>query len=69
MPAWLAIKKKTDGVSSSRHVFALAQIIKVESIHRTTDMYGPLPYFKFGNGSLNTDYDRQDASIILSFRS
>ncbi|MBE7172436.1 MAG: SusD/RagB family nutrient-binding outer membrane lipoprotein [Williamsia sp.] len=66
MPAWLAIKKKTDGQVSSRHVYALAQIIKVESIHRTTDMYGPLPYFKFGAGSLTTDYDGQDA-IYNSF--
>lgn len=66
MPAWLSIKKKTDGVASAKHVFALAQIIKVESIHRTTDMYGPLPYFNFGNGSLTTNYDGQDA-IYNSF--
>lgn len=66
MPAWLAIKKKTDGIGSSRHVFALAQIIKVMSMHRTTDMYGPLPYFNFGNGSLTTNYDSQEA-IYNSF--
>ena len=66
MPAWLAIKKKTDGQSAARHVFALAQIIKVESMHRTTDMYGPLPYSKFGAGSLTTEYDNQTA-IYNSF--
>jgi Susd and RagB outer membrane lipoprotein len=66
MPAWLAIKKKTQGVTSSQHVYALAQIIKVEAIHRTTDMYGPLPYFKFGSGSLTTTYDDQQ-SIYNSF--
>ncbi|MFT3935297.1 MAG: RagB/SusD family nutrient uptake outer membrane protein [Chitinophagaceae bacterium] len=66
MPAWLSIKKKTDGIQSSRHVFALAQIIKVEAMHRTTDMYGPLPYSQFGNGALTTAYDGQQA-IYNSF--
>lgn len=66
MPAWLAIKKKTEGVSTAQHIFALAQIIKVESIHRTTDMYGPLPYFQFGSGGLNATYDSQQ-DIYNSF--
>jgi hypothetical protein len=66
MPAWLAIKKKTEGVSTSQHIFALAQIIKVEAMHRTTDMYGPLPYFQFGSGGLNTNYDSQQ-DIYYSF--
>lgn len=66
MPAWLSIKKKTEGVATSQHVYALAQIIKVESIHRTTDMYGPLPYLKFGNGGLTTEYDSQE-TIYNSF--
>ncbi len=66
MPAWLAIKNKTQGQSSSQHIYALAQIIKVEAMHRTTDMYGPLPYSKFGNGSLTTPYDAQN-TIYASF--
>ncbi|MDP4261733.1 MAG: RagB/SusD family nutrient uptake outer membrane protein [Bacteroidota bacterium] len=66
MPAWLAIKKKTQGQSSAQHIYALAQIIKVEAMHRTTDMYGPLPYFQFGSGSLTTPYDAQSA-IYYSF--
>jgi len=66
MPAWLAVKKKTEGVSTAQHIFALAQIIKVEAMHRTTDMYGPLPYFQFGNGGLNTNYDSQQ-DIYYSF--
>jgi hypothetical protein len=66
MPAWLAIKKKTTGVSTAQHIYALAQIIKVECIHRTTDMYGPLPYFQFGNGGLTTNYDSQQ-DIYYSF--
>jgi hypothetical protein len=66
MPAWLAIKKNVGSDPSSQHIYALAQIIKVESIHRTTDMYGPLPYFKFGSGSLTTPYDSQQ-DIYTSF--
>jgi hypothetical protein len=66
MPAWLSIKKKTQGDPSSQHIFALAQIIKVESISRTTDMYGPLPYTKFGSGNLTTTYDAQN-TIYASF--
>jgi hypothetical protein len=66
MPAWLAIKKKTQTEISSKHIFALAQIIKVEALHRTTDMYGPLPYLQFGNGSLTTNYDAQ-STIYYSF--
>jgi len=66
MPAWLSIKKRTEGDPASQHVFALAQVMKVMSIHRTTDMYGPLPYFNFGNGSVSTTYDSQE-SIYNSF--
>ncbi len=66
MPAWLSIKKQLQGDASRQHIYALAQIIKVESISRTTDMYGPLPYKQFGNGGLSTSYDRQD-TIYHSF--
>ncbi|MBS1662270.1 MAG: SusD/RagB family nutrient-binding outer membrane lipoprotein [Bacteroidetes bacterium] len=66
MPAWLSIKKQTQGNPSLQHIYALAQIIKVESISRTTDMYGPLPYKQFGAGGLTTTYDGQDA-IYASF--
>lgn len=66
MPAWLAVKKKTEGVTTAQHIFALAQIIKVEAMHRTTDMYGPLPYFQFGAGGLTTSYDSQQ-DIYYSF--
>ena len=66
MPAWLSIKRQTQGNAATQHIYALAQIIKVESISRTTDMYGPLPYKLFGNGGLTTPYDPQDA-IYYSF--
>lgn len=58
MPAWLSIRKKSQ--QANPHIYALAQILKVMSLHRTTDMYGPLPVTKFGSGSLTTEYDSQE---------
>ncbi|MBO9658700.1 MAG: SusD/RagB family nutrient-binding outer membrane lipoprotein [Chitinophagaceae bacterium] len=58
MPAWLAIKKKSE--FANPHVYALAQILKAMSLHRTTDMYGPLPLTNFGKGGLTTTYDSQE---------
>ncbi len=66
MPAWLSIKQRTQDNPGLQHVYSLAQIIKVTSVHRTTDMYGPLPYFNFGNGNLTTNYNSQE-SIYNSF--
>lgn len=58
MPAWLAIRKKSE--QANPHIYALAQILKAMSLHRTTDMYGPLPVSKFGSGALTTEYDSQE---------
>lgn len=58
MPAWLAIRKKSE--FENPHVYALAQILKALSLHRTTDMYGPLPVSSFGGGGLSTNYDSQE---------
>lgn len=58
MPAWLAIKKKSE--QSNPHIYALAQILKAMALHRTTDMYGPLPVSGFGAGGLSTGYDSQE---------
>ncbi|MBE7171286.1 MAG: SusD/RagB family nutrient-binding outer membrane lipoprotein [Williamsia sp.] len=57
MPAWNAIRKKAQ--AETPQVYAMATIVKVEALHRTTDMYGPLPYLNFGNGSLQNTYDSQ----------
>ncbi len=48
MPAWNNIKKSAG--EDQPQVYAMAAIIKVEALHRTTDMYGPLPYLNFGSG-------------------
>lgn len=58
MPAWQRVKE----ISTEQNlpqVGALADIVKVEGMHRVTDTYGPIPYCHFGQGSLNVPYDRQ----------
>lgn len=57
MPSWNAIKK--NAATANPPAYALATIVKVEAMHRVTDMYGPLPYINFGNGSLQNKYDAQ----------
>lgn len=57
MPAWNAIK--IAAATSNPTAYALATIVKVEGMHRITDMYGPLPYINFGNGALQNKYDAQ----------
>ena len=40
-------------------MLAVATIIKVEAMHRVTDIYGPIPYTKYGQGVFSTTYDSQ----------
>lgn len=64
MPAWKEVRDK--GQEEYPEVFAVAQIIKVAAMHRITDIYGPLPYLKFGHGEITTPYDSQEV-IYKSF--
>ena len=58
MPAWQRITRAADAMGQPA-VAALATIVKVEALHRVTDMYGPIPYINFGSGTLGTTYNRQ----------
>ena len=58
MPAWASLVKATQQ-SSQPEVKALADIIKVEGMHRVADTYGPIPYIGFGSGSLGVPFDSQ----------
>lgn len=58
MPAWQRVTK-TAAEMDQPEVAALATIVKVEAMHRVTDMYGPIPYTTFGSGTLGSTYDRQ----------
>ncbi len=60
---WFEIKKKAEG---KPEILALAQVIKIAGIHRTTDMFGPIPYSAIGKGGLTVRYDSQQ-EIYKSF--
>lgn len=63
--AYMEIKKNTGGAENS-HVYQLGQIIKIASMHRFTDMWGPLPYSQVGKGSMSAPYDSQE-TVYRSF--
>lgn len=59
MPAWQKIKTTAEEQKQPA-IKAMADIVKVEAMHRVTDMYGPIPYTSFGSGSIGTSYDTQE---------
>ena len=42
-----------------QHFVAIALILKVEGMHRITDIYGPIPYSKYGTSNFFIPYDSQ----------
>jgi hypothetical protein len=59
MANWLQVKKRAGDVQPD--FLAVANILKVEGMHRVTDVYGPIPYSQFGTGAFSTPYDSQEA--------
>ncbi len=55
MQPWKQIHDATDATSPAR---AMATVIKVFGMSRITDMYGPIPYSKFGQ-DIHVAYDAQ----------
>lgn len=45
LASWNILRQKEDSTSI---LFAVGEIVKVVAMHKTCDMYGPLPYKKFG---------------------
>ena len=64
--AYIEIKKSVDGDENS-HIYQWAQILKIASMHRFTDMWGPLPYTQVGSGSMTTPYDSQETVYMKFF--
>lgn len=64
---WIQIKRNSqeEGVKNDE-IFALAQIVKIAALHRTTDMFGAIPYSEVGKGSFKVQYDSQEL-IYKSF--
>ena len=59
MNNWFQIK--TLARPQDQHFVAIALILKVEAMHRVTDVYGPLPYSKYASNAFNIPYDSQQA--------
>ncbi|MDJ1466629.1 SusD/RagB family nutrient-binding outer membrane lipoprotein [Xanthocytophaga flava] len=57
VPQLLSIMANTDSTSAEH---AIAKIWWVWAFHRTTDYYGPIPYFSAGHGTESVPYDAQD---------
>lgn len=53
-PNYLTIKEATGGTG---YMFAWANIVRVGVMLTVTDMYGPIPYSKMGEGSFQVPYD------------
>lgn len=48
--------------------YALSLILKVEGMHRTTDIFGPIVYSKFGTTDKVVEYDSQDVVYAQMFK-
>jgi len=64
MNDWLKIRNVAR--PQDQHFVAIALILKVEGMHRITDIYGPIPYSKFGTANFIIPYDSQQ-SIYTRF--
>ncbi len=51
---YLFVKEVTQ---STGYIYAWANILRVATMLRVTDMYGPIPYSKIGEGGLTTGFD------------
>ncbi|QNR83141.1 SusD/RagB family nutrient-binding outer membrane lipoprotein [Pedobacter riviphilus] len=65
MGSWKEIKNRA---ANAPQVVAVADILKVEGMHRVTDTYGPIPYSKFGVNALTTPYDDQQTVYNTFFQ-
>ena len=66
MNDWNQIRKKAR--PQDQHFVAMALILKVEGMHRVTDVYGPIPYSKYGTANFNIPYDSQQAVYTQFFK-
>lgn len=66
MKPWSKIKELTLDKKEFLEVYGVALILKVAGMHRMTDLYGPIPYSKYGQGGVSSVYDSQ-ADIYNQF--
>lgn len=64
LSSWNVLRQKTD---STTILFAVGEVVKVAAMHKTTDIYGPIPYTKFGLES-PVPYDSQETVYKAFFK-
>lgn len=62
LSSWNILRQKVDSTSV---LFAVGEVVKVEAMHKVTDIYGPIPYKKFGLSN-PVPYDSQE-EVYKSF--
>lgn len=62
---WFKINQLTNG---GGHQYAWAQILRVASMQRLTDKYGPIPYTQIQGGSITVPYDTQEEVYKAMFK-
>lgn len=60
MKPWLNVKAETLDKGEFLDIYGVALILKVAGMHKSTDLYGPIPYSKYGQGGTTTPYDSQE---------
>src|ERR1700761_9510551 len=65
MKDWFAVKQNAR--PQDAHFVAMALLLKVEGLHRVTDVYGPLPYTRYGASTEAQPYDAQQVIYTRFF--
>ncbi len=60
MAAWKNVRDITT-ITGDKLQFAVAEVIKVSGVIRTTDSYGPIPYSKITTGTTTPAFDSQES--------
>ena len=60
MDSWLNIKAATKDKDKDPDLYSISLILKVLAASRVTDVFGPIPYTKYGQGT-NVGFDSQQA--------
>jgi hypothetical protein len=55
----LKVKRETKDKNFANEFYALSLVLKVEAMHRMTDVFGPIVYSKFGETTATIEYDSQ----------
>lgn len=67
MKPWFNVKAQTLDKGEALETYAVALILKIAGMHKSTDLYGPIIYSQYGKGGTTTPYDSQEAIYTQFF--